>query len=77
MYHFTYLFIFFANLGLGMGTENRYFFGPCTYGDHTCHFSQTRMARISILPKISRFWLCLCVVYDIGSLCFQNALEVL
>ncbi len=35
------------------------------------------LARISTLPKISRFWLCLRVVYDFGSLCFRNALEVL
>ncbi len=34
------------------------------------------LARISTLLKISRFWICLHVVYDIGSLCFQNALEV-
>ncbi len=44
------------------------------------------LARISILPKISRFWLCLraqtdgCMTskyHTDGSLCFQNALEVL
>ncbi len=35
------------------------------------------LARISTLPKISRFWLCLRAVYDIVSLCFRNALEVL
>ncbi len=44
------------------------------------------LVRISILPKISRFWLCLRVQTDRcmtskyhtdGSLCFQNALEVL
>ncbi len=42
------------------------------------------LARISILPKISRFWLCLRVQTDRSSkyhtdssLCFQNTLEVL
>ncbi len=43
-----------------------------------------RVARISILPKISRFWLCVqtarCITskyHTDGFLCFQNALEVL
>ncbi len=49
-------------------------------------FPRRVLARISILPKISGFWLCLRVQTDRcmtskyhsdGSLCFQNALEVL
>ncbi len=45
-------------------------------------FPRCILSRISILPKISKIWLCLCVQtdvcrYDIGSLCFLNALEVL
>ncbi len=38
-------------------------------------FPRCILSRISILPKISKIWLCLCVQtdvcrYDIGSLCF-------